>query len=153
MTPMEKLMSQYPAVKFTFRDNFPTKLSGLTYGSEIFINKNKPAVTQYEVMFEEIAHYETGCGNIVNQRTRDERQQEQHARSLAFEHAVPLDGLIYCSTHDLWSVDEMVDYFNVSAEFLLKALDNYTIKKGPVFTYHGYLFDLLHNFTVSKIRK
>ncbi|GAX07071.1 hypothetical protein IWT25_02419 [Secundilactobacillus pentosiphilus] len=151
MTPIEKLMSTHPNIKYTFRDDFPPKLGGLTYDNEIMINKNRPASDQYQILLEELAHLETSVGDITKESTPSERQQENYARSLALEKAVTLDGLIYCFNDGLWELSEMAEYFNVSGDFILKALDHYRTKRGLIFKYHGYLFDLRRNVNLTKL--
>lgn len=151
MTPIERLMDENPNLKFSFRGDFPPKLGGLTIDDKIYINKNKSNVDQYQILLEELAHHETSYGDIVKEETWDERQQEHYARTLALERAVTLDGLIYCFTNGLWNLEEMADYFNVTGKFVLEALDNYRAKKGILFKYHGYLFDLRRNVNLTKI--
>lgn len=151
MTPIEELMSLHPNIKYSFRDDFPPKLGGLTYHNEIMINKNRPMSDQYQILLEELAHHETGVGDITKEATASDRQQENYARSLALENAVTLDGLIYCFNHGLWELSEMAEYFNVSGKFVLKALDHYRTKKGLIFRYKDYLFDLRRNVNLTKI--
>ncbi|KRK49009.1 ImmA/IrrE family metallo-endopeptidase [Secundilactobacillus kimchicus] len=150
MTPFEKLISQHPKLKFKMKP-MPGGLSGLTLGDEIYINPNRSSVTQYEVLLEELAHHATTVGDITAQDTQDKVKQELYARSVAHQEAVPLDGLINCFEEQLWAVDEMAEYFNVSPKYLLEAIDNYRSKNGELFKYNGYYFDLTHGVNITKI--
>lgn len=150
MTPFEKLTAQHPEITFTMKD-MPDGLSGLTLGDEIFINSNRNSVTKYEVLLEELAHHATTVGDITAQDSHDKVKQEKYARSIAHQEAVPLDGLITCFEEQLWTVDEMAEYFNVSAKYLLEAIEIYRGKFGQLFKYKDCWFDLSHGVNISRI--
>lgn len=148
--PYEKLASKYPQIHVLYKV-MPAHLPGLTIDNDVYLSTKESNTRKYEVLQEEIAHYETTVGDITAGDTRDKRKQEKKARSLAMERAVPLDSLIYCYYHQLWSPEEIADYCNVDVDFLIKAIDNYRDKKGPVFKYKNYWFDLRTNVKIKKL--
>lgn len=150
MYPYEQLASKYPHINVLYRV-MPAHLPGLTMNNDVYISEHESNMRKYEVLQEEIAHFETTVGDITAGDTRDKRKQENKARSIAMERAVTLDDLIYCYYHNLWTPEEIADYCNVEVEYLYKAIDNYRIKYGPVFHYKQYIINMSNNINIKKI--
>ncbi|MCZ3746526.1 toxin [Limosilactobacillus vaginalis] len=148
MYPYEQLASKYPHINVLYRI-MPAHLPGLTVNNNVYISEHETNARKYEVLQEEIAHYETTVGDITAGDTRDKRKQENKARSLAMERTVTLDNLIYCYYHNLWTPEEIADYCNVEVEYLYKAIDNYRTKYGPVFRYKRYVIDMSKNIKIT----
>ncbi|MRG68684.1 hypothetical protein GIX83_02450 [Lactobacillus reuteri] len=152
MYAYEKLASEYPNININYHHKMPHHLAGLYLGDgDILLNPSVSNTKMYETLQEEIAHYDTTAGDIVTKDTPDGRKQELKARSLAMTRAVSLDKLIHCYQHDIWDTDDIADYCNVDVEYLMKAIDNYRIKRGLVFEYKGYRFDLRKNVKIEKL--
>lgn len=151
MYPYEALASKYPHINVLYKV-MPAHLPGLTINNDVYLSEHESNVRKYEVLQEEIAHYETTVGNIVAGDTRDKRKQENKARSIAMERAVKLDDLIYCYFHSIWTPEEIADYCNVEVKYLYKAIDNYRIKHGPVFHYKQYIINMSNNINIKKIK-
>lgn len=151
MYPYEMLASKYPHINVLYRV-MPAHLPGLTMNNDVYISEHESNVRKYEVLQEEIAHFETTVGDITAGDTRDKRKQENKARSIAMERAVTLDDLIYCYYHNLWTPEEIADYCNVEVEYLYKAIDNHRIKHGPVFHYKQYIINMSNNINIKKIK-
>ncbi|WP_289525661.1 ImmA/IrrE family metallo-endopeptidase [Limosilactobacillus vaginalis] len=149
MYPYEALASKYPHINILYRV-MPTHLPGLNLNDDIYISEHESNVRKYEVLQEEIAHYETSVGDIVAGDTKDKRKQEKKARSIAMERAVKLDDLIYCYFHHIWTSEEIADYCNVEVEYLYKAIKNYRSKYGPIFHYKDYLIDMRNSIQIKK---
>lgn len=152
MYPYEKLASKYTQLNILYKV-MPDHLPGLTIANDVYISETESNTRKYEVLQEEIAHYETTVGDITAGDTRDKRKQENKARSIAMARTVTLDDLIYCYYHNLWSPDELADYCNVEVEYLYKAIENYRIKYGEVFHYKQYIIDMNNNINIKKIQK
>lgn len=150
MYPYEALASKYPHINVLYKV-MPAHLPGLTINNDVYLSEHESNVRKYEVLQEEIAHYETTVGNIVAGDTRDKRKQENKARSIAMERAVKLDDLIYCYFHSIWTPEEIADYCNVEVKYLYKAIDNYRIKHGPVFHYKQYIINMSNNINIKKM--
>ena len=148
MYPYEALASKYPHINVLYKV-MPAHLPGLTINNDVYLSEHESNVRKYEVLQEEIAHYETTVGNIVAGDTRDKRKQENKARSIAMERAVKLDDLIYCYFHHIWTSEEIADYCNVEVKYLYKAIDNYRTKYGPVFKYKKYLIDMRNSIKIK----
>lgn len=150
MYPYEALASKYPHINILYCADMPVHLPGLTLGNNIYLRLQQSNTQKYETLQEEIAHYEITVGDITSGKSRDARKQEKAARSLAMERSVSLDDLIYCYYHHLWLPDEIADYCNVEVKYLRKAIDNYREKRGPIFKYKNYWFDLSNNIKISE---
>lgn len=148
----EKLELSNPDLKIETRSDMPPHLGGLVIGRSIFINADRSTEEKYELLQEEVAHYDTTVGNIVEEDTREKRKQEKKARSLAKERAVTLDGLIHCFYTGLWGPEEVADYFGVTEKFLFSALEHYRDKYGVIFRYNGYYFDFRRAINITKIK-
>lgn len=125
MYAYEELASEYPNINISYHREMPNHLAGLYFDGDILLNPSVSNTKMYEILQEEIAHYDTTVGDIVVEDTVDSRKQEHKARSLATTRAVSLDKLIYCHTHGLWELDEIADYCNVDMEYLTDAINNY----------------------------
>ena len=152
MYPYEQLASEYPWIPINYRP-MPHHLPGLTMYGVIYLDRHATAVKKYETLQEEIAHYDTTVGDIATVDTKDSRKQEKKARSLAMERAVPLDDLIFCYNHGIWDPEDIADYCNVDVDYLHKALDSYREKRGLIFNYKNYRFDLRNGIHIFKLRR
>lgn len=152
MTKFEELLASHPYLNVEISSDLPAKLGGLTIGHTIYINYERGTRERYELLQEEIAHYDTTVGNIVEEDTREKRKQEKKARSLAMERAVTLDGLVHCFYSGLWGPDEVADYFGVTERYLFGALNHYRDKYGLIFRHGSYYFDLRRAINITKIK-
>ena len=110
---------------------------GLISGKRIAIRKD--IQTQAEkscVLAEEIGHYHTTTGDILDQRKAENRKQELHARIWAYNELIGLKGIIRCYEHRCHSFSEMAEYLEVTEEFLSEALNHYRSKYGIYAIYH-----------------
>lgn len=149
MNNLENLMDKYPSLSYKFQ-TMPKGLPGLTTGNSILIDKNKTSTIQNEILAEEIAHYETTVGNIIDQSVIENRKQESSARRRACILLVDLDSLTACYDIGIDTPEDLADYFDVSIEFLWKTIDTYRVKNGLYFEYKGYIFDLRTGLNISK---
>lgn len=127
----------------------PDNLAGLNIDVDVYLNRAISDIKMYEILQEEIAHYDTTAGDIVTKGTPGGRKQEHKARSLAMMRAVSLEKLIYCYQHDIWSLEDIADYCNV--EYLMDTIDNYRVKRDLIHAYKGYRFDLRKNVKIEKM--
>ena len=125
---------------------------GLISGKRIAIRKD--ILTQTEkscVLAEEIGHYRTSTGDILDQRKTENRKQELHARIWAYNELVGLKGIIRCYEHRCHSFSEMAEYLDVTDKFLSEALKYYRKKYG-IYVVHGkYIIYFEPSLSVMKI--
>lgn len=82
------------------------------------------------VLAEELGHYYTTVGNILDQKDTKNRKQELVARAWAYQKAVPLQKIIDAYMFGVSNRYEMSEYLNVPEEFLQNALVYYNGKYG-----------------------
>lgn len=126
-----------------FDNRMPSKQGGLIFNNDIYINPRKSTYEQHEYLAEEIGHYKTTVGDIIDQKFNlNNRKQEQKARDYGCKLLVTLDGLIECYKSYLTTEYEIAEYFQVTVPYLRKSINMYRRKFGDRFTYKQYIFDL-----------
>lgn len=82
------------------------------------------------ILSEELGHYYTTTGDILDQRILDNRRQEHRARAWGYEKLVPLYRFIDAHKARCNNKSELVEYLDVTEEFLIDALEYYKQKYG-----------------------
>ena len=97
------------------------------------------------VLAEEIGHYFTSAGDIMDPTDAGSRKQERRARIWAHDVQVGLDGILAADAAGCRSVYEMADFLEVPEDFLIEAIGCYSERYGRGICYKGYriLFDPL----------
>ena len=124
---------------------------GLIRGSRIAIRKN--IETQAEkscVLAEEIGHYHTSSGNILDQSRVESRKQEYRARLYGYNLKIGLAGLISAYEARCRNRYEMAEYLDVTEEYLEEAIDCYKAKYGLYVSIDNYII-YFEPFVVIKI--
>ena len=126
---------------------------GLIRGSRIAIRKN--IETQAEkscVLAEEIGHYRTSFGNILDQSKVESKKQEHRARLYGYNLKIGLAGLIRAYEARCRNRYEMAEYLDVTEEYLEEAIDCYKAKYGLYVSIDNYIiyfepFAVMHMIT------
>lgn len=103
---------------------------GYCYNDVIFINETSSEKTKYCILAEEIGHYFTSYGNIINLSDTKNIHQENKARIWAYEKLISPDALIEALTNGLNTTEEITEYFNITKEFFLEAIKYYRKRYG-----------------------
>lgn len=82
------------------------------------------------ILAEEMGHYETTAGDILNQKEIQNRKKEMLARSWAYNRLVPLSKIIEVYTAQIRGRYEIAEYLNVTEEFLEQSIKRYQEKYG-----------------------
>lgn len=130
---------------------FKSKADGLINGNVIGINKN---VHSYQkrtcILAEELGHYYTTVGNILDQSDFGNQKQELRARMWAYNRLVGLDGIINAYQYGCKDLSEVADYLEVTEDFLSEALQSYKNKYGKRVEYKDYTISFIPNLKVSQ---
>lgn len=113
---------------------------GLIRGSRIAIRKD--IETQAEkscVLAEEIGHYRTSSGNILNQNKVESRKQEYRARLYGYNLKIGLTGLISAYEAGCGNLYEMAEYLDATEEYFKEAIDCYKSKYGLCTSIDNYI--------------
>ncbi|WP_419892847.1 ImmA/IrrE family metallo-endopeptidase [Oceanobacillus kimchii] len=115
------------------------KLKGLYSDNVIWIDKNLDNTKEkYCIMAEEMGHYHTSSGDILNQSKLSNRKQEVRARSWAYEEAVPLQKIVEAHKEFIRNKFELANFLDVTEEFLDQAILRYKEKYGDTVNLESY---------------
>ncbi len=103
---------------------------GRIKGNRIAIRKELPEIKKKCVLAEELGHYHTTVGDILDKSSVENRKQEQHARIWAYNKLIGLTGILNCYHSDCKTLSDMADHLDVTEEFLSDALQYYKRKYG-----------------------
>lgn len=124
MTKHEQLMAEYNDLYIEERSMVN---DGLYADGCVWINKDMPSNKKLAVLAEEIGHYETSSGNILDQNNTSNRKQELAARKWAYEKVLPLSAIetaVESGCRELW---EIAEYLDIDEDFAREALKYYGI--------------------------
>ena len=96
----------------------------------IFINKSLNDKEKYCVLAEELGHYETSYGNILDQNNISNVKQELKARRWGYKHIVSLEGIIEAFENNCLNEYEMAEYLGVTDEYFKECIEDYKRQYG-----------------------
>lgn len=109
----------------------PPRIKGLYSDGVIWINQDLPTVAEKAcILAEELGHYHTSVGNIIDMNDLHNRKQERRARAWAFEKLVPLSKIVQAHHARVSGRHELAEYLGVTEKFLQAAINHYRKKYG-----------------------
>lgn len=106
-------------------------VKGLYADGVIWINKHIPTNAEKAcILAEELGHFHTSAGDILDQTKIENRKQEKRARNWAYEKLVPLARIVQAYSCGCQNRFELAEYLEVTEEFLEEALKHYREKYG-----------------------
>ena len=117
-----------------------TEHNGLIRGRRVAIRQK--IATQKEkscVLAEELGHYYTSSGDILDQSKVENRKQEYRARLYGYNLKIGLTGLIRAYEAGCRNLYEMAEYLDATEEYLMEAIDCYKSKYGLYASIDNYL--------------
>jgi len=125
------LMEAYAERVEVIYQPFRGKIKGLYCDNVIAINSNLQTTAEKAcILAEELGHYYTSIGDILDQSVLQNRKQEQRARRWGYEKMVPLDKLVAVYGAGAHSSHELAECLNITEAFLHSALQHYAAKYG-----------------------
>lgn len=128
MTEFEKLEQEAADnnVDIDYVDFKSERLKGLYCDGSIALSTAlKTTADKACTTAEELGHYYTSSGNILDQSDIESRKQERRARLWAYNKQIGLMGLVNAFKKHCHNLYDIAKYLNVSEEFLMEALDCY----------------------------
>lgn len=125
--------------------------NGRIKGSRVAIRQDlSTSVEKACVLAEELGHYYTTYGNILDQSDASNRKQELRARAWAYNKQIGLLGLIRAYEHGCRNRFEIAEYLEVTEEVLEECLSFYQNKYGVCTNVDNYVVYFIPNLIVMK---
>ena len=138
MCKYEQLVQYAGTIGLTvIEKDFKSNAKGLCKGKKIGIRKNMSDTEKACVLAEEIGHYYTTVGNILDQTNTNHRKQELIARKWAVNKMLDITDLFHAAAAGCDTFFEIAEYLGVTEEFLTEALAFFKRKYGYSFTYEN----------------
>lgn len=136
----EDLLIEYDTEDIIIKEKPLQSSNGRIYNNRIAIRHDMNTVDKTCTLAEELGHYYTTTGDILNQENVSNRKQEHRARMWAYSKLLPLQFFVLAFKHGCRSIHETAEFLEVSEEFLTECLSAYYNKYGPFLEFNGYLF-------------
>ena len=125
MTKYEYLLNEADSQQLITVESPLRANKGRIVGDMIAIKSDMTDTEKQCVMAEELGHYYTSVGDILDQITVENRKQELKVRLWAYKRLLPLDCFISAFRSGCNSLYEYADYLNVTETFLRDAIRRY----------------------------
>lgn len=123
MTKYERLVAEYDQ-EIDIEER-KMKNDALYCDNVIWINERLTNAEKLSVVAEEIGHYETSSGNILDQSVLSNVKQERLARKWAYEKVIPLEEILQAVKNGIKEIYDLAEHFDVSEEFMKGCLSHY----------------------------
>lgn len=136
----EALLAKSDSVGLVVKEKPLKNNNGRVKGNKIAIRQDiNTSAEKACVLAEEMGHYHTSVGRILNQSDAENRKQELRAREWAYDRQVGLIGIVESFRAGCQTLSEMAEYLEVTEEFLGDALERYRQKYGIYTTIGHYI--------------
>ena len=126
--------------------------NGRIVGNKIAIRKDIGTLAEKAcVLAEELGHYHTSSGNILNQSDAENRKQELRAREWAYDRQVGLIGIVESFQNGCQTLSEMAEFLEVTGQFVREALERYRKKYGVYTTVDNYIIYFEPRLAVAEL--
>jgi len=116
------------------------KIKGLYCDGVIAINKNISTTSEKTcILAEELGHYYTSYGNIIDTSITNNRKQEVKARRWAVKRIVPLKSIVEAYEAGCRNLYEMAEHIGVTEVFLKDAFTTYNAMYGKFVKRGNYI--------------
>lgn len=112
---------------------------GRIKGNRIAIKHDLDETEKKCTLAEELGHYHTTVGDIIDQSSDSNRKQELRARLWSYNKLIGLHGIISCYKAGCQTAYDMADHLGVTEEFLQEALQCYRSKYGIYTRFDNYV--------------
>jgi hypothetical protein len=137
---IETLLAEYGEVQ-VHEVELDNELKGFCFKNHIFIHRNLTEAEKLSVLSEELGHFKTTVGDILDQTDVRNVKQEKRARNWGYELVVPLTKIIEAYKKGCKDRFEIAEFIGITELFLMDAIKHYNEKYGifaRVDTYYIY---------------
>ena len=146
----EALLEEADSNGLTIKERPLLANDGRIRGTQILIRQNMPDCQKACVLAEELGHYHTTTGDILDQSSVSNKKQERTARLWAYNKMITLDKLVAAKEAGCRNGFEIAEHLNVTEEFLLEAIHCYQSKYGKGLQKDNYLI-LFDPFNIYRL--
>ena len=129
------------------------RIKGLYCDNVIAVNASAKMTLSEKtcVLAEELGHYHTTVGNILDQSLASNRKQELRARAWAYEKLLKPKRLIDAYEQGCKKKFEIAEFLNITEDFLGEALEYYRRKYGVCAQIENYILYFEPNLGIVKL--
>lgn len=139
MTRYEKLLDVATKENIElFETEFDSELKGMCIGNFIAIKKDMSQSEKACILAEELAHYFTTTGNILDQSNSFNQKQEKQARKMAVNYLITPNDLAIACRNGYTNLFDIADFLSISYEFLLESITVFKSRFGLFYAGDGY---------------
>lgn len=149
----EELLFEADKTGITVKEFDIPGYGGRIKGNRVAINKDETFMSKGCILAEELGHYHTTVGDILDQTITVNRKQERIARLWSYNKLIGLSGIIRAYQNRCTSIDDMADYLEITEEFLKEALECYRQKYGEYTVLDNYIIGFEPSLYVIELFK
>ena len=148
----EALLKEADSHQLTVKEKTMKQHDGLIAGKRIAIRKDIPTSAEKScVLAEELGHYYTSSGDVLDQKDAMNRKQEYRARLYGYNLKIGLTGIIQAYEARARNLYEMAEFLDVTEKYLMEALECYKSKYGIYAKIDNYIIYFNPRLAVMKI--
>ena len=134
MNETERLMALYPELEYKFESIMPNVQKGLIIKDVVYLNPDQTPEELTCTVAEEIGHYLTSVGDIVDQDSLEKCKQERRARDVGALMLVTPYDIIDCFDSGCQTIWECAEHLSVTEKTFRTAVKWYARKYDGVIT-------------------
>jgi hypothetical protein len=147
----EELLIESDTEGLTTKEKCLKANKGLIKGNRIAIKKDMTITEKACVLAEELGHYHSNAGNILNLSDITNKKEEQKARAWAYNKQIGLIGIINAYEARCKDKSEVAEFLEITEKFLEDALNYYKNKYGISVSLDNYIIYFEPNLYVLKM--
>ncbi len=151
MMNYDSLLDLAAQAGITVKEKPLSTYDGRIKNKTIYLRQDMTTTEKACVLAEELGHYYTSVGNILDQGNVGNRRQEYRARLWGYELMIGLSGIIHAYQAGCQNLYAMADALNVTEQYLEEALICYRKKYGVCTTYDGYTIFFLPTLAIYRM--
>lgn len=152
MNPYERLQEHAESEGLIVKEFQLESSDGRIMGNRIAIRKDIPtSIQKAGTLAEELGHYHTSVGCILDQTDQQNRKQECQARLWGYNKMIGLTGIINAFKAKCQNKHEIAEYLEVTDEYLKECIDCYRNKYGVYTTVDNYIIYFIPSLAVIEL--
>lgn len=153
MNTYEKLQDEacedgIDVIDYTFHSD---RIKGLYSKGTVAIRKDMNTTEKACVLAEELGHYYTTVGNILDMNVPANRKQERQARLHGYNRLIGLSGLADAYEHGCQNRYEIAEYLEITEAYLEDCIECYRGKYGICTAVDNYIIYFIPHLAVIEL--